>query len=261
MQRKLLFMFDNLHSNSLLAMFRFLREVWIQHGLLWGDPLIGVHHKEPGQLESEEKGEEVTHMLKWKMVGSHLGNTIVLKMQCLALWQSLSTTGSSLASSKCYTTLAIGTLPFWSTANCEGICWWGKYNKTNVQKLYMVTLWNHSAVTYSSHKNLKHRFFKSNFPIYSMVLYPCMDWNTWTTCTETVVSLPTEMHLCRPSHCVSPCIFANYSQNNWRTKVDSRTCSLLVMMLASHFGLNLLKSLSNVACSGIFRMSSQSLSA
>ena len=137
----------------------------------------------------------------------------------------------------------------------------GKIQENKCAKIYMVTLRNHSAVIYFSHKNLKHRFFKSNFPIYSMVLYPCMDWNTWTTCTETVVSLPTEMHLCRPSHCVSPCIFANYSQNNWRTKVDSRTCSLLVMMLASHFGLNLLKSLSNVACSGIFRMSSQSLSA
>ena len=110
-------------------------------------------------------------MLKWKMVGSHLGSTIVLKMQCLALWQSLSATGSILASSKCYTTLVIGTLPFWSTANCEGICWWGKYKKTNV---YMVTLRNHSAVIYSSHKNLKHRFFKSNFPIYSMV--PVRAW-------------------------------------------------------------------------------------
>ena len=181
-------------------MFRFLREVWIQHGLLWGDPLIGVHHKEPGQLGSEEKGEEVTQCWNEKWWAVILG----VLLYCLALWQSLSATGSILASSKCYTTLAVGTLPFWSTANCKGICWWGKYKKTNVQKLYMVTLRNHSAVIYFSHKNLKHKFCNLQYgtvPVHGLKHLNYMHWNccqltNWNALVS-AFTLCLSMYLCK----------------------------------------------------------------
>ena len=83
-------------------MFRFFREVWIQHGLLWGDPLIGVHHKEPGQLGSEEKGEDLnveSNADEMKNGRQPSWSTIILKIQWLALWQSLVATGSIQTSS------------------------------------------------------------------------------------------------------------------------------------------------------------------